>query len=114
MSDIMSKIKIKYNLKNSNQNLNNNCLGLLNNNKIIYSDNGITTIDINKLIITRKNDDYEINLHILEEKGYIDIKEGRFELELKIITKTLKNSKINIEYFLNNEKYIYELEYEVI
>ena len=111
----MSKIKIKYNLKNSNQNLNNNCLGILNNNKIIYSDNGITTtIDKEKLIITRKNDDYEINLHILEEKGYIDIKEGRIELELKIITKTLEDNRINIEYLLNNEKYIYEVEYEAI
>lgn len=111
----MSKIKVKYNLKNSNQNLNNNCLGILNDNKIIYSDNEITTIiDKEKLIITRKNVDYEIKLHILEEKGYIDIKDGRIELELKIMAKTLENNKINIEYLLNNEKYIYEVEYEVI
>ena len=111
----MSKIKIKYNLKNSNQNLNNECLGIINNNKIIYSDNGITTtIDKKKLIITRKNNDYEIKLHILEEKGYIDIKEGTIELELKIITKILESNKINIEYLLNKEKYIYEVEYEVI
>ncbi len=111
----MSKIKIKYNLKNSNQNLNNECLGIINNNKIIYSDNGITTtIDKEKLIITRKNNDYEIKLHILEEKGYIDIKEGTIELKLKIITKILESNKINIEYLLNKEKYIYEVEYEVI
>lgn len=111
----MSKIKIKYNLISSEKELNDNCLGIINNSKIIYNENGITTtIDKEKLIITRKNNEYEINLHILEEKGYIDIKEGSIELQLKVISKNIENNKINVEYMLNNEKYIYEIEYEVI
>ena len=111
----MSKIKIKYCLKKEIETLENNCLGIINDSRIIYNDNNITTtIDINKLIITRKNNEYEINLYLLEEKANIIINEGIMDLELKLLNKEINENNIKIEYILNDEKIIYELEYEVI
>ena len=40
----MSKIKIKYSVKNSNETISNECLGILNDNRITYNDNGVMTI----------------------------------------------------------------------
>jgi len=115
MSDIMSKIRIRHCLKKENEKIGNSCLGIFRDNKIIYNDNNITTtLDINKLILTRKNNEYEINLYLLEEKANITINEGKMNLELKLLNKEINENNIKIEYILNDEKIIYELEYEVI
>ena len=115
MSDIMGKIRIKHCLKKENEKISNSCLGIFRDNKIIYNDNNITTtLDINKLILTRKNNEYEINLYLLEEKANITINEGKMNLELKLLNKEINENNIKIEYILNDEKIIYELEYEVI
>ena len=111
----MSKIRIRHCLKKENEKIGNSCLGIFRDNKIIYNDNNITTtLDINKLILTRKNNEYEINLYLLEEKANITINEGKMNLELKLLNKEINENNIKIEYILNDEKIIYELEYEVI
>jgi len=115
MSDIMGKIRIKHCLKKENEKISNSCLGIFRDNKIINKENNITTtLDINKLILTRKNNEYEINLYLLEEKANITINELLMNLELKLLNKEINENNIKIEYILNDEKIIYELEYEVI
>jgi len=53
-------------------------------------------------------------LNLLEEKDNITINEGIMNLELKLLNKEINENNIKIEYILNDEKIIYELEYEVI
>ena len=62
----------------------------------------------------RLNNEYEINLYLLDEKANITINEGLMNLELKLLNKEINENNIKIEYILNDEKIIYELEYEVI
>lgn len=111
----MSKIKIKYSLKNSNETISNECLGIIKNNKIIYNDNNVmTSIDINSLELSRITNEYEIKMLLNDNICYITNNEGTLNIDLELKTKKIYNNKIYIEYILSNEIYGYELEYEVI
>lgn len=111
----MSKVKIKYSIKNSNETICNECLGILNNKKISYCDNKImTTFNIDTLELIRKSDDYEIKILFNNNICYINNNGNELKIELKIKNLKKEINKIYIEYILSNEIYSYKLEYEVI
>lgn len=111
----MSKIKIKYMVKNSNEIITNECLGILKNNLITYNDNGImTSMDLDKLELIRTTDEYEIKMNFNDNICYIMNAEGTINIDLELKIKKTENNRVYIEYILNNEIYYYKLEYEVI
>lgn len=110
----MSKINIKYSIKNPNETIQNECLGILNDNKISYTDNNIMTIfNIDSLELIRRTDEYELKLLFNNNICYITNNEGTLNIDLKFKTKKIDINKLYIEYILANEIYYYELEYEV-
>lgn len=111
----MSKIKIKYSVKNSNETISNECLGILNDNRITYNDNGVMTIiNIDLLELSRTTNEYEIKMLFNDNICYVINDEGTLNIDLELKTKKIDKNKIYIEYILSNEIYYYELEYEVI
>lgn len=111
----MSKIKIRYSVKNSNETISNECLGILNDNRITYNDNGVMTIiNIDLLELSRTTNEYEIKMLFNDNICYVINDEGTLNIDLELKTKKIDKNKIYIEYILSNEIYYYELEYEVI
>ena len=111
----MSKIKIKYSVKNSNETISNECLGILNDNRITYNDNGVMTIiNIDLLELSRTTNEYEIKMLFSDNICHVINDEGTLNIDLELKIKKIDKNKIYIEYILSNEIYYYELEYEVI
>lgn len=111
----MSKIKVNYSIKNKEEIISNECLGILNNNRISYTDNNImTSFNINTFELIRKTDEYEIKFLFNNNICYINNNGNELSIDIEVKAKKIDINKIYIEYILSDEIYYYELEYEVI
>ena len=126
----MAKIKIKTSLNTINEmsaNINNEIVGEMNNNEIIYNEGEIKviiTILDDKIIMTRINDDYVIKMEFILNsitEGIYDIKDVNTKFNLAVETNelTINDGMIFVNYHLNlnNEDmgiFKFQLDYEVI
>ena len=121
-SDILSKIKIKSNLKSKNENHQYKGYGLKNKNVIIYNDsNIITKITIDNIITIERKEEYFLEINLKEginlEGKYIT-KYGNLKVEsyTKEIKKEKNYLKIVYDLKINNEyvdTFTYILEYSI-
>lgn len=114
----MSKINIKYKHDNTLY----NCLGIKNNNKIVFKnelDNFNIEIFENKINILKTNKEGNINLLFEQNKETLSKYEiyelGTVYLTIKTNKLLIENNKIYIEYEIieSNDFHTYSLEYEV-
>ena len=126
----MAKIKIKTSLNTINEmsaNINNEIVGEINNNEIIYNEGEIKviiTILDNKITMSRINDDYVIKMEFILNsitEGIYDIKDVNTKFNLAVETNelTINDGMIFVNYHLNlnNEDmgiFKFQLDYEVI
>lgn len=126
----MAKIKIKTSLNTINEmsaNINNEIVGEMNNNEIIYNEGEIKviiTILDNKITMSRINDDYVIKMEFILNsitEGIYDIKDVNTKFNLAVETNelTINDGMIFVNYHLNlnNEDmgiFKFQLDYEVI
>lgn len=109
----MPKITIKTKIINQDYSEENTHQAILNNNKIKYKENNTKVIyDYQNKILTRENNNYKmifnfsstkLNIYLKEEKKYL-------ELTLKVKSYNLNNNNLEIEYILDNNKYLYSIE----
>lgn len=103
-----TKLKVKIN------DLENIVNSTINNDIIKYNeiDNTKVSYDLNKNILERDNDDLHMIYDFNNKKGTILIKEMNRELELSIENINIERDKNNIKvnYSIENNDYIYELE----
>lgn len=115
----MSKVMIKY--KHDNESF--SCMGVLNDNRLIFVNNGDhleITINEDSINIIKKNALGLINMTF--KNGSIlganyDVKDmGKVMLNIKTNLLVIKKKQFLIDYEIveSNDKHIYELEYEVI
>ena len=123
----MSKVKILATIKDNENILKVDTMGILNDNKIVYYENDtrvVVFINSNNIILERKNNEYGIKLEFnpqLTKEGLYDINLNCMQVELSTYTNEMiiKDNYIYIDYDLYmdhnlNGKFIYELIYEVI
>lgn len=112
----MAKKRLEIILKNDQETINTECVGIVTDNKLKYNDNGILvilTIEKNKVHMVRENDEYQLNLEFSKESkntlGSYLLKENNIILDLDIITNNLKitSNCINITYTLNDNTIMY-------
>lgn len=86
------------------------------NNKISYLENKKTKVlfDLEKEILMRENKEIYMELFFKEEKAIIYIKNLRKNIEIVLKTKKIdiSNNKIVIQYEMEKNLYLYELEME--
>lgn len=117
------KIKGKINLKNNDEIVIDNKLffGLKTDNKITYYEDDIKVSLIleDSISLKRSNEEYEIELIFNKEKetvGKYLLKKDNLSLPLYIITDKIivGNNLIEINYQLNEEVFLFKLEFEVV
>lgn len=117
------KIKGKINLKNNDEVIMNNKLftGLKIDNKITYYEDDIKVSLVlgDKISLKRSNDEYELELiftNKMESKGKYLLKKDNLFLPLYIITDKIivGNNLIVINYQMDEEKFEFKLEFEVV
>ncbi len=103
----MSKINIKTTLKKNNtEEINIKTQGILQEDKIKYKENKIINIfDINKEILKRKKEDYNI---IIDFKNKI-IKTEYLDIKIRIINKQIEKNRIKIKYEVEKDTFEYEI-----
>lgn len=105
------KLKVKTYLKNSSETLENIYEATKEDNKIIYQDcNTLVTIDLSGKI-KRENNEYCLEIDLINNKGYYLLKDNGFNLDLKIKTKSLisTNQILKTEYSIESEIILFEI-----
>lgn len=116
----MAKIKVDYILTHKDEIIRQTAQGIKNNNSIVFKDQEVMfnlTILDDKVLLTRKNDEYVLELELSKDKSkgtYLIDKIGNIELKLILKELIIEDDKIKIEYILNDELFVLELNYEVI
>ena len=109
------KVLIKYSLVNSEEKLSQTLKGLNTKGIIKFKDN-LVNFEINPKLkyLKRYNDYFEI--YISFEDSYYLLKSDHKKLNLPIIIKEFStcNNHIEIIYEINNDNFIFKLDYEVI
>lgn len=86
------------------------------NNKINYKEENKTTVllDLKNKILIRENKELYMEYDFIKEKGNLYIKslQKNIDLQLKLKKIDISNHKIVIQYELEKECYIYEIEME--
>lgn len=102
----MSKISIETILKKNNiEEINIKTQGILQEEQIKYKENKtINILDINKQILKRKTDDYNITIDFKNEI----INTENIKIKIRIIDKKIEQDKVKIKYELIDTKDIFE------
>ncbi len=117
------KIKGKINLKNNDEIIMDNKLftGLKIDNKITYYEDDIkvSLVLSDEIMLKRSNDEYELELIFTnknDSEGKYILKKDNLSLPLYIITDKIivDNNLIVINYQIDNEKFEFKLEFEVV
>ena len=113
----MPKKEISYEIRNKEEKLSSNTIGILQDNilKYIEKDNTSVHYHYNENILERENDDIKLKYTFkVKEKtiGIIHIKDLKKDLEVDIITKSINktNNSIEIHYQIEDNDYYYKLE----
>jgi hypothetical protein len=113
----MPKKEISYEIRNKEEKVSSNTIGLLQENILKYKekDNTIVHFHYNENILERENDDIKLKYRFkVKEKtiGIIHIKDLKKELKVEIITKSINktNNNIEIHYQIEDNNYCYKLE----
>ena len=122
----MSKIKINLKLKNSNEDLTKEIIGLKRGNKIHFVDDKVkVTITFDEIVTMRRNSsEYEIVLNFKNEsklEGIYNLKKLNYNLPIDIKTNTMyiDSGQFKVDYELSSDgvkmdDFLFELSYEVI
>ena len=114
----MAKLNIKSKIILKDQVIEEEVLGSFESGVISYQEknNTYVYIDINRNELIRENDELTMKYIFSENeltKGYIYIKELNQDLELDIKTKLIEkdSNKYKVEYIVEEETFVYEIEY---
>lgn len=122
----MSKIKINLKLKNSNEDLTKEIIGLKRGNKIHFVDDKVkVTITFDEIVTMRRNSsEYEIVLNFKNGsklEGIYNLKKLNYNLPIDIKTNTMyiDSGQFKVDYELSSDgvkmdDFLFELSYEVI
>ena len=126
IGDYMSKVRINLKLKNSNEDLNKEIIGLKRGNKIHYIDDSVkVTITFDDIVTIRRNSkEYEIILKFKESEkldGIYNLKKLNYNLPIDIKTNKMyiDSGQFKVDYELTSDgvkmdDFLFELKYEVI
>lgn len=108
------KINVKTVLKNSSGIIKKNFKAIKKNDEIIYNDDCLIKVILSGKII-RENDDYYLELDLINEKCIYLLKQTNSKLNLNLKVNTLEktNNSLKVDYLIEDENIIYEIE-EVI
>lgn len=113
----MSKVRIKVDINNSEENNSKEIDAIISNNKLKYKEDDKTTVVYSYLenILIRENNELRMNYFFdlkKESTGNIYIKELNKKLEVKIKTTKLKidNNNIEISFIVEDNKFNYKVE----
>ena len=111
----MPKVKINYFL-NSNKTRTFETTGVLNKNLLTFKDEEVMFVfDIEKCILKRKNDEYDLYLSFLDNKSSLNMKKlGIININLKTKNLEKNDNIIIINYLLNEEEFNLKINYEGI
>jgi len=122
----MSKIKIKLKLKNSNEDLTKEIIGLKRGNKIHFLDDKVkVTITFDEIVTMRRNSsEYEIIINFKKDsklEGIYNLKKLNYNLPIDIKTNTMyiDSGQFKVDYEITSDgvkmdDFLFELNYEVI
>lgn len=111
----MPRIEIKATIINSEETKELKTKAILQDEIIKYKeDDTLVSIDLERHILTRDNNNYKLLYNFDENKGSINLKENNQIVEIPIITKNIerKNNDIKIEYAVENDIFKYQVEEE--
>ena len=113
----MPKKEISYEIRNKEEKVSSNTIGILQDNIVKYKekDNTIVHYHYDENILERENDDIKLKYRFkVKEKtiGIIHIKDLKKDLKVEIITKSINktNNLIEIHYQIEDNDYYYKLE----
>ena len=113
----MPKKEISYEIRNKEEKVSSNTIGILQDNIVKYKekDNTIVHYHYDENILERENDDIKLKYRFkVKEKtiGIIHIKDLKKDLKVEIITKSINktNNSIEIHYQIEDNDYYYKLE----
>ena len=113
----MSKIRIKVIIKNNESNYEYETDAIINDNELKYLEENKTKVTYNydKNHLTRINEDLRLDYifdNNKETKGLIKVHELNKELPLTIKTEKIEKNKnnIRIDYSIENDKFLYQIE----
>ena len=122
----MSKLKIKLRLKNSNEDLSKEIIGLKRGNKIHFLDDKVkVTLTLDEIVSLRRvSNEYEIVLNFKENEklsGIYNLKKLNYNLPIDIKTNTMyiDSGQFKVDYELYSDQvkmdsFLFEINYEVI
>ncbi len=109
----MPRIEIKATIINSEETKELKTKAILQDEIIKYKeDDTLVSIDLERHILTRDNNNYKLLYNFDENKGSINLKENNQIVEIPIVTKNIerKNNDIKIEYAVENDIFKYQVE----
>ncbi len=112
----MPKINIRVSITNQIETKTKEMVGTLSDQLLKYRENDLTVIlNYEKDILTRENKDYKIKYDFKNDKGSIHLKDNSFDvmIPIKTIKKERKNNDIKIEYQIEEESFLYQIEEKI-
>lgn len=103
----MSKIKLSLKIKSPDIEEDKKISGIINNNRIVYTDNGIKTTIVlaEPLYLSRENDDYKFEFYFDSNR----ITTGKYTLKMYNTSMPLKIRTLKQQYELHSLKLKYDL-----
>ncbi len=116
----LAKIRINYELKTNDEKIKKEILGIKNNNIIVFKDNdykvNLQILD-NQVIMKRENDEVILEIHLGSVNKcicFLKQYKSNLELDIKLIKLEINDLNVYFKYELNDELKEFNLKYEVI
>lgn len=117
---VFLKIMIESSIKSRAENILTHTHGILNNGKVIYKDNDNISVTLylnqDNILLVRENSQYKLKLDFSNNKCTYKLKENNASLDmsLNVINIFIENNSVEIKYKLEDDDFMYKLNYEVI
>ncbi len=111
----MPKIRMKVGITNQNEKQTIQVSAIFQDDILKYKENDTRVIlDYTKHILIRENDNYKMIFHFNDNQGTIITKENNISIDIPIKTNKIerKEKDIIIEYIIEEEKFLYQVEEE--
>lgn len=118
--NLVSKVNIKTSIESKSEKVSYSCVGILNNNKLVYKDKNDILVTLymndNKILLTRESNDYILKLDFFNNMCDYYLKDVDNMLYLKLDTTSIQvtNNGVCIDYNLEDDKFSFKIKYEVI
>ncbi len=113
------KLKIKVIIKNQSQKIEKKYNAILKNSKIIKymeKENTKVQMDMERLTLTRENNQFKMEYNFKTGRGKINMKELKRNIELPILVEKIlyEKNQFLVEYKIDKEKFTYSIEWRSI